>query len=107
MECENSIRNSDSPRHLLRNFEKEPVTILCGSCEEVLEICRNALVNKDKQRYRMYAREISEILSYAIAILSNLGKVSDILILKEFVNDDTLGRSAIDSIKKIEERGYL
>jgi 5-methylcytosine-specific restriction endonuclease McrA len=71
---------------------------------EVLEICRQALINPDIQKGYFRMTSQGELLIHAIGLIGGLGALVDIPLLRQFTSDSILGRHAIDAIEEIEAR---
>jgi hypothetical protein len=104
MECDNSLKNSDTPRHLSKIYGVEINTILKGFNMQALEVYRQALINRSAQVARVPMSNVAEILSYSISVLGSFGQMKDIVLLKGMIDDDLFIAKSTEAIKKIEER---
>ena len=91
----------------LRHFpEKLPAghSIVAYFSAEVSELCRNAL-NQPKKLIGYFRHfNMKKTLRYAISILADHGKNTDLSLLRIYLDDRHLGTPAIEAMKRIEER---
>ena len=80
-------------------------SLTAGFPEDSVSVCREALRRPDTQTgyFLHFVHDRTEVFQFAIEVLSQYGRPSDANLLKAWIDDRYLGRSAISAIKKLED----
>lgn len=85
---------------------REPVrrSIVRSFPEEVAGLCRHALNDPDNQQTYFTWPNVREVLAFAISVLGEVGRSSDVLMLRQLVDDECFGETAVTAIRKLEDK---
>lgn len=97
--CNRSL--SLASHHLLENGEGSFLEKVFP--ENIADIGRRVLKNRDKIKYGDFLDDRESILSYACQIIREFGKIEDVIVLKELADDPNIGPTAVNAIRKIQE----
>jgi hypothetical protein len=105
-----SIRATRAASHSRPRWNTPETSIDDMFSEELAEVCRRALRSAALRRCHfgssphMHARAVPEALRFAVNSLGSWGDSTDMALLRELVEDHSLGGEAIAASKRIQER---